>query len=112
MSMTSNPTTGSATVASFSTPDKVLTHLGRYMEPTSGKLVWLTYDQTNHKINIDATTTGAVAPASVTFRTYEQLRLAFYGKNLVRLGAFSNPTGIAQAWYDPATNIVYVDTTT
>lgn len=110
MAMTSNPTTSAIASANFNTPDKLLTHLGRYLD-VSGKLVALAYDPASRKINVDNVSTGAVAP-TVVFRPYEQLRLAFYGKNLMRLGAFADATGTAQAWYDPVANIVYVDTTT
>lgn len=113
MSMTANPTTtGQATFANFVIPSKTITHLGRYIEPTTGKQVWLSFDQGAHAVNVDAVTAGALAPASILFRSYAQLRPSFYGKNLIHLGAFANDKGTGDAWYDPANNIIYIDTTT
>ncbi len=110
MAMKTNPSTVQQATAQFVTSAKAITHLGGYIEPTSGKLVDVHYDQTNHQVCHDIPA-GVSAP-TIVFARYADFAAAKQGKNLVRLGAFSGAQGVAQAWYDPATNTTFLDTVT
>lgn len=112
MAMKTNPsvTSPAQAAASFISSSKQITHLGAYIEPTSGKLVDVHYDQTNHAVNVD-TTLGQAAPI-VLFSKYSDYYSGKYGRNLIRLGAFQSSQGVAQGWYDPIANITLFDTVT
>lgn len=108
MSMKTNPTTTQTPAATFVTPAKAITHLGSYIEPVSGKLVDVHYDQNGHVVNHDVPV-GVTAP-TIVFQRYLDFEAAHKGKNLVRLGAFQSGQGVAQAWYSPSDNTTCIDT--